>query len=130
MAFQIKNKLNRGKASDNAEWILTDKSPWPIQEAYKALRTNITFSLPGSGCKVIGVTSAFRHDGKSTNAVNAAISFCQIDKKVALIEGDLRLPTLSKKLGCRSIYRPAAFLEDKSRQSWIRSADYDFPFRR
>jgi succinoglycan biosynthesis transport protein ExoP len=79
------------------------KSPWPIQEAYKALRTNVTFSLPGAGCKVIGVTSAFRHDGKSTNAVNTAISFSQIDKKVALIEGDLRLPTLSKKLGCRQV---------------------------
>lgn len=104
MAFHFKKHTQQEKGSRNNEYsILTDQSPWPIQEAYKALRTNLTFSLPGSDCKVIGITSAFRHDGKSTNAANIAISFCQIDKKVMLIEGDLRKPTLSKKLNCRQV---------------------------
>ena len=86
-----------------AKLILSDKTPWPVQEAYKALRTNITFSLPGTGCKVIAVSSAQQYDGKSTICINTAISFAQINKKVLLMECDLRLPTVGTKLGIRSV---------------------------
>ncbi len=74
--------------------ILSEKSSWPVQEAYRVLRTNIQFTLPGEGNRVIGVTSAFQHDGKSTNALNVAISFGQLDKKVLLIDCDLRKPSI------------------------------------
>lgn len=104
MAFGSGKKRNQKKKQVNEQkLVLTENSPWPVQEAYKALRTNIMFSLPGSQSKVIGVTSAMQHDGKTINAVNVAISFSQLGKKVALIEGDLRLPTVSKRLGCRSV---------------------------
>ena len=83
--------------------VLGESSPWPVQEAYKALRTNLMFSLPGNESKAIGVTSALQHDGKSINAVNMAISFAQLGRKVALVEADLRMPTVSRKLGCRSV---------------------------
>jgi len=104
MAVGSKKKKN-GKTglAEEQKLILTENSPWPEQEAYKALRTNLIFSLPGKECKVIGVTSAFRGDGKSLNALNLAISFAQVGKKTMLIEGDLRLPTISKRLGCKSI---------------------------
>lgn len=104
MAFGSGKKRKQKKKQVNEQkLVLTENSPWPVQEAYKALRTNIMFSLPGSQSKVIGVTSAMQHDGKTINAVNVAISFSQLGKKVALIEGDLRLPMVSKKLGCRSV---------------------------
>ena len=104
MAFGSGKRRNQKKKQVNEQkLVLTENSPWPVQEAYKALRTNIMFSLPGSQSKVIGVTSAMQHDGKTINAVNVAISFSQLGKKVALIEGDLRLPTVSKRLGCRSV---------------------------
>lgn len=99
--FNQKKKADRKDSTD--EYILTDKAPWPIQEAYKALRTNITFSLPGSECKVIGVTSALQHDGKTINAINTAISFAELGKKVLLIECDLRLPTVGKHFGIESV---------------------------
>lgn len=68
-------------------------------EAYKLLRTNLNFSIPGSEkCKVIGVTSAMRGEGKSTTAVNIAYTMAQAGGKVLLIEADLRLPTLAKRL--------------------------------
>ena len=104
MAFgSRKNRSQKKKQINEQKQVLTDNSSWPVQEAYKALRTNIIFSLPGSQSKIIGVTSAMQHDGKTINAINAAISFAQLGKKVALIEGDLRLPSVSKKIGCKSV---------------------------
>lgn len=68
-------------------------------EAYKLLRTNLMFSIPGEKeCKVIGVTSSVRGEGKSTTALNLAYALAEADKKVLLIEMDLRLPTIAKKL--------------------------------
>ena len=103
--MQIPNFKKKKKSSAPAltgnekKMLLTDKSAWPVQEAYKALRTNITFSLPNSGCKVVAVSSAQAHDGKSINTINSAIAFGQLDKKVLLIDCDLRLPTVAHKLG-------------------------------
>lgn len=90
------------RSVDSKRSILRAKSPFMVREAYKALRTNIAFSLPGSDAKCIGVSSANRGEGKSTNSVNLAISFAQIDKKVVLLDCDMRLPTVASKLGVRA----------------------------
>lgn len=78
--------------------LLRESSPFLVKEAYKALRTNIAYSLVGREAKCIAVSSADRGDGKSTNSLNIAISFAQIGKKVALVDCDLRLPTVAEKL--------------------------------
>ena len=67
-------------------------------EAYKRLRTNLEFSLPdaSSGCRVIGITSSLKGEGKSTTSINLAYTIAQTGKNVLLIECDLRLPTYSK----------------------------------
>ena len=83
---------------DNKTMLLSPQSPFSVQEAYKTLRTNVVFSLPGADCKCIGVTSPTRGEGKSTIAINLAISLAQLDQKVILIDCDMRLPTLLKKL--------------------------------
>lgn len=68
-------------------------------EAYKLLRTNLTFSLPDTGTgKIIGVTSSLRGEGKSTTAINLAYTIAETGKMVLLIEGDMRLPVLAKRL--------------------------------
>ncbi len=72
-------------------------------EAYKLLRTNLNFSLPDvEGCKVLGITSTLRGEGKSTTAVNLAYTIAQTGQKVLLVEADLRLPTLSKRIGVKA----------------------------
>lgn len=71
------------------------------REAYKLLRTNLLFSLPeteeGRG-HVIGVTSSLRGEGKSTTTVNLAATLAEQGARVLVVEGDLRLPSLHKKL--------------------------------
>ncbi len=68
-------------------------------EAYKLLRTNLMFSMADEGeCKVIGVTSALRGEGKSTTAMNLAYTLAESGKKVILVEGDMRIPVISRTL--------------------------------
>ena len=57
--------------------VLNEKSSFHVKEAYKALRTNVVFSVPHEGAKKIIVTSALAGEGKSTNCLNLAISFAQ-----------------------------------------------------
>ena len=101
MAKMAKNNKNV-MDFDPKKMLLSSKSAFSVQEAYKTLRTNISFSLPGSGCKCIGITSANRGDGKSSVAVNLAISFAQINKKVVILDCDMRLPTVASKIGIES----------------------------
>ena len=99
---QRKNFTPRRMYGENkhgfSESVLSEESPWLFQEAYKTLRTNIAFSVNGEDKKIIGITSATPKDGKSTNAINLAISFSQIGKKVVLIGADMRLPSLEQQL--------------------------------
>lgn len=72
-------------------------------EQYKLLRTNLSFTLPENvKCPIIGVTSSMRGEGKSTTAINLAYVLAESGKKVLLIDGDLRIPSIAKKMGIKS----------------------------
>lgn len=98
----MKKKNTVKRNTSHREYLLSEQTPFIVQEAYKSLRTNIMFALPGSECKCIGMTSPVSGDGKSTTAVNLAISLAQIGKKVILIDCDMRIPTVAEKLGLRT----------------------------
>ncbi len=71
------------------------------KEAYKLLRTNLSYILTEGEEKeshVIGVTSSLRGEGKSTTSINLAYVLAEMNKRVILIEGDLRIPSLHTKL--------------------------------
>ena len=64
---------------------------YQVNEAFKALRTNILFC--GSDIKVIVVTSCQPSEGKSSVSAETAIAMAQMGKKVLLIDLDLRKPS-------------------------------------
>lgn len=93
-----KKKNNPVRRRVRASLALQPDSPFAVRESYKALRTNVMFSLPGTDARCIGISSAEPGDGKSTNALNLAIIFAEIGKKVILIDCDMRLPTVANAL--------------------------------
>ncbi len=65
-----------------------NKFTYSIREAFKTLRTNLLFS--GSDVKTILLTSCLNNEGKSTVSLELAKSLATADKKVLLIDADLR----------------------------------------
>ena len=72
--------------------------PFDAIEAYKTIRMNIVFMLSQSKKKSFVVSSFEQGDGKSTCSINIAAAFSQLGNKVLLVDGDLRKPTVHKKL--------------------------------
>lgn len=103
MQNKRKNRNRDMLTPEEARKTLGSNLNFAAAEAYKLLRTNLDFSLPGEKkCKIIGVTSALRGEGKSTTAVNIAYTMAQSRGKVLLVEADLRLPTLAKRVHASS----------------------------
>ena len=68
-------------------------------EAYRALRTSILLSMPGSVPKVIAITSSVPQEGKTTTAVNCATVLAQQGARVLLVDADLRRPAIHSWFG-------------------------------
>lgn len=84
-------------------------------EAYKLLRTKLQFSFTDENeCRVIGLSSALSGEGKSLTAVNLAYTLSQLDKKVILIDCDMRRPTLAEKLGIQKKPGLSSYLTGQS----------------
>ncbi len=95
MKIKLFSKNKNAQRSKNvlAETI-SDKSKFAIVESYKSARTNIMFSLSAGDKKTFAVTSYSKGEGKSTVSANLAISFSKMEKRVLLIDCDLRRPNV------------------------------------
>jgi capsular exopolysaccharide synthesis family protein len=98
MSFLKKESDANQSYVNQRRMLLNSHTPFHIQEAYRTLQTNLRFSLPGEGTKVICLTSGHSSEGKSTTVLNLAITFAESGKRVVLIDGDMRRPSLGRLL--------------------------------
>ncbi|NUM48683.1 MAG: polysaccharide biosynthesis tyrosine autokinase [Anaerolineales bacterium] len=88
-----------GEIDDDHGWPITAVKPrTPIAEAFRSLRTNIQYASVDHGIRTLLVTSPSPKDGKSTIATNLATVMAQSGKQVALVDADMRRPSLHSKL--------------------------------
>ena len=59
----MKKRKTVSKLFDPKKMLLSEDSTFPMREAYKSLRTNVMFSIPGSDSKCIVIVSANRGEG-------------------------------------------------------------------
>lgn len=104
-----------------------------LSEQFRVLRTNLQFLLTGDNEKTILVTSSMSGEGKSFIAMNLASSLALLNKKVVLLELDLRKPKISvhfgldNRIGLSNYAIGKAGLDDVLKQSGIFEGLYIIP---
>jgi len=74
----------------------------PISESYRHLRTNIQFLNTDTQVRCFAVTSANPEEGKTTTVCNLSVSLAQAEKKVLLVNADLRRSRVQHLFGLKN----------------------------
>ena len=89
--FRKVQQQNSKHASVRTEYLLSEKTPFNVTEAFRNLKASISVSVPKkSEGVVIMATSAYPEDGKTTVTANLALMFAVSDAKVVLVDADIR----------------------------------------
>lgn len=78
----------------NDRLVMLDDADGPDAQAFRMLRTNLDFVRLDKDARTLMLTSAVAGEGKSTTAANLAIALARVGQRVALVDLDLRRPSL------------------------------------
>ena len=110
-----RSKKKKTADAEKKTGLVGDGVSFAASEAYKMLRTKIEFSFTDDNkCPVIGVSSAMAGEGKSLTSANLAYSLAQLEKRVLLIDCDMRRPSLAEKLSIQKYPGLSNYLTGKA----------------
>ncbi len=88
-----------GYQSESSELLMNVDGRSPLAEAYRHLRTSVLLSTAGRAPRSLLITSSLPGEGKTTTAVNTAVSLSQTGATVVIIDADMRRPRLRSIFG-------------------------------
>jgi capsular exopolysaccharide synthesis family protein len=89
----------RRDASSNGAANVALTLPSPEADAFRLIRTNLEFAAVGRPLRTLLITSSNPREGKSTTSANLAVALAQAEKRVILVDADLRKPALHRLFG-------------------------------
>jgi tyrosine-protein kinase Etk/Wzc len=99
--------------SGQGQLLLPGSDPqMPLAEANNSLATNLSFARSDVPLKVVVVTSPLPGDGKTTSAVNLAITMVKRGRRVLLVDADLRRGVVNTLLGLQRAPGLSSILSD------------------
>ncbi|MFD2214002.1 CpsD/CapB family tyrosine-protein kinase [Metabacillus endolithicus] len=101
MVLSLLNKEKAIKEMTRRQFVSHTYPNSEIAERFRTIRTNIQFSTSNKKHQMLMITSPSNGEGKTTTAVNLAISISQQGNKVLLIDADLRRPKLQQTFNLR-----------------------------
>lgn len=98
----LRDELNGDTAAterSSYDMLAVERPRSALAEAFRSLRTGLSFSMDTQGVRSILVTSPSPLEGKSLVSINLALTFAQAGKRVLLVDSDLRKPRIHKTFG-------------------------------
>ncbi|MBM7622988.1 CpsD/CapB family tyrosine-protein kinase [Sporohalobacter salinus] len=85
--------MSRRDSKKEFEELIVNREPKsPVSEAYRELRTNLSYLNPDDPLTKIAITSSGTQEGKSLTLANLAITLANNEQDVIIIDADLRKP--------------------------------------
>ncbi|GAB2480816.1 CpsD/CapB family tyrosine-protein kinase [Alkalibacterium psychrotolerans] len=109
-----KEKKKQKQMTEHAGLVVIGHPRSHVSEQFRTIRTNIQFSMVDETIRSVVVTSADANAGKSTIAANLAATFASDEKRVLLVDADLRKPTLHKLFSLKNTEGLTTLLTDKT----------------
>lgn len=98
VSTKIKNVPSKRTVEHERKMLLNENTPFSVAEAYRMARTNIMYLPSEKKCKIFATTSAYASEGKTISTINLALAFAQSNKKIILIDADMRKPRIKKNM--------------------------------
>ena len=99
-----KRKIAHSAINEDVERVIRKDTPFAISESFRMLYTNVLYLPIASKCKRIVVTSPVSGEGKTYISVNLSRTLANnSDKKVILIDMDMRVPRIKKLLQAKTL---------------------------